>query len=305
MFDVRLPAGKHILAISGGVDSMVLLHIVSQDPEKNRFVVAHFDHGIRTDSAEDLNLVKSEAESLGLHFESKRVELGHSASEEQARIARYHFLYELKYKYKAISIVTAHHQDDRIETAIINLLRGTGNRGLSALRSHPHLLRPFLHIPKKELVAYAMSQNISWGEDSTNSDEKYLRNKLRKILNNRSNPEWRARMVKIIDHSEEISNKIDIELAPTIARAISKRGVTLPRTLIASLDHALACELLSSLMKHVGIHDISSALIERVVVMSKVGRPGTSMDIDKRHKLFATKRSVRIVISSSGKTLRV
>ena len=161
---------------------MVLLHIASQDPEKGRFVVAHFDHGIRSDSAEDMNFVKTESKNLGLDFESKRVELGHNASEEQARVARYHFLDEIKDKYKATSIVTAHHQDDRIETAIINLLRGTGNRGLSALRSHPHLLRPFLHVPKKELVAYANSQNIRWCEDSTNSDEKYLRNKVRKIF---------------------------------------------------------------------------------------------------------------------------
>jgi tRNA(Ile)-lysidine synthase len=305
MIDVRLPVGQHILAISGGLDSMVLLHLASLDPEKNRFVVAHFDHGIRDDSAEDMKFVKSESEKIGMVFESKRVELGENASEEQARVARYQFLHELKDKYKATSIVTAHHQDDRIETAIINLLRGTGNRGLSALRSHPHLVRPFLHIPKIELVAYAKSQNISWREDTTNSDEKYLRNKIRKIIKTNSDAEWQNKMIKAIDHSEEISNKIDTELAPTIAHAISKRGVTLPRALITSLDHALACELFSSLMKHVGIHDISSSMIERVVIMSKVGRPGTSMDIDKRHKLLATKRSVRIVISSNGKTLRV
>src|SRR5690554_6827257 len=101
---------KYIVAVSGGVDSMVLLDMMHSRGDAE-IIVAHFDHGIREDSAEDAEFVAKAAEGYGYLFESTREELGKNASEALAREKRYAFLRDLAKKYDA-QIVTAHHLDD-------------------------------------------------------------------------------------------------------------------------------------------------------------------------------------------------
>src|SRR4051812_31887046 len=113
---VKVPRGKYILAVSGGVDSMVLLDLLARKPGIE-LVVAHFDHGIRPDSKKDEVLVRKAAASYGVAFEPGQGNLGPAASEATARQARYHFLDEVLTKHQALKIITAHHQDDAIETA--------------------------------------------------------------------------------------------------------------------------------------------------------------------------------------------
>jgi tRNA(Ile)-lysidine synthase len=128
--DISVEPGRYVIAVSGGVDSVALLHALTKRPALD-MIVAHFDHGIRPESAQDAAFVRTLAESYGLPFVTDRVELGPDASEASARQARYSFLRTLQRQYDATSIITAHHQDDLLETAIINLLRGTGRRGLT------------------------------------------------------------------------------------------------------------------------------------------------------------------------------
>jgi len=168
--------GRYVVAVSGGVDSVVLLHMLKQQPDLE-LIVAHFDHGIRDDSAEDARFGEELAGSYGLAFETRREELGKQASEELARDRRYAFLRTIADKYKA-RLVTAHHSDDAIETIAINLSRGTGWRGLAALDSD--VARPLLHMGKSEIIDYARTHNLDWHEDSTNASDAYLRNRVRR-----------------------------------------------------------------------------------------------------------------------------
>jgi tRNA(Ile)-lysidine synthase len=126
---ITIPVGTYIVAVSGGVDSVVLLHLLSKTDCK--LVVAHFDHGIRHNSHDDAAFVKSLAASYGLAYEEEKANLGPSASEDTARKARYAFLRRVTNTYHAKAIATAHHQDDVIETSIINILRGTGRNMLN------------------------------------------------------------------------------------------------------------------------------------------------------------------------------
>ena len=173
---------RYVVAVSGGVDSVVLLDMIVKKKLAfdGELIVAHFDHGIRADSAEDMRLVHDMAIRLGLHFETKREELGEGVSEELARERRYAFLRGVAQKHSAV-IVTAHHADDVVETIAINLTRGTGWRGLAVLDS-PGIERPLLGIRKQELIAYANEHQLQWREDATNSDTRYLRNALRQRL---------------------------------------------------------------------------------------------------------------------------
>lgn len=186
---------KYVVAVSGGVDSVALLdmlirkwHSDAEGTSAERelqgqappFVIAHFDHGIREDSAIDAEFVRDLAEKYSLPFEMRREELGANASEELARDRRYAFLREVARKHNA-KIMTAHHADDTVETIAINLTRGTGWRGLAVLDS-PDIVRPLLDMTKKEIMTYAKEHKLEWREDATNDDTKYLRNKLRQKL---------------------------------------------------------------------------------------------------------------------------
>lgn len=171
---------KYIVAVSGGVDSVVLLDMLTRAPDPEELVVAHFDHGIRPESADDEEFVHELARKYGLLYESMREELGPTASEELARDRRYNFLRDVAKKHSA-KIVTAHHADDVVETIAINLTRGTGWRGLAVLDS-PDIRRPLLHMTKADIVEYAQANALEWREDPTNNDTKYLRNDLRQKL---------------------------------------------------------------------------------------------------------------------------
>ncbi len=167
---------KYIVAVSGGVDSVVLLDIMRKAPQ-HEIIVAHFDHGIREDSARDAQFVQALARKHGYHFETLREELGETASEALARERRYAFLRALAKKHDA-RIITAHHLDDLVETVTINLQRGTGWRGLAALDSD--IVRPLIDMPKEDIIAYAKGNKLIWREDSTNASDAYLRNRIRR-----------------------------------------------------------------------------------------------------------------------------
>jgi tRNA(Ile)-lysidine synthase len=195
---------KYIVAVSGGVDSVVLLHMMTKLPD-HELIVAHFDHGIRDDSAEDARFVASLAQEYGLIYAGKREELGGHASEALARDRRYAFLRELADQHEA-RIVTAHHIDDFVETVAINLHRGTGWRGLAVLDSD--ISRPLIDMPKQQLIRYAQANGLQWREDSTNASDAYLRNRMRRKT--AEIPHDTKRQLRAL-HSHQKQLKIEIE----------------------------------------------------------------------------------------------
>lgn len=156
---------------------MVLLDTLHRHHSRD-LVVAHVDHGIRTDSANDARFVRDLAARYKLPYESVQLGLGADASEDTARRARYAFLRALAGRYGG-PIVTAHHADDVVETIAINLLRGTGWRGLAVFGA-PDVYRPLTVWFKHEIIDYARRHDLAWREDSTNQSSAYLRNRLRR-----------------------------------------------------------------------------------------------------------------------------
>lgn len=202
---------KYIVAVSGGVDSVVLLDmLVMGQLAHDGLVVAHFDHGMRDDSAEDAAFVRDLAAKYNVLFEAKRGELGANASEELARERRYAFLRDVAKKYEA-TIMTAHHADDVIETIAINVTRGTGWRGLAVMDS-PGVERPLIGMKKSELREYANQHNLTWREDATNQDTKYLRNNLRQRLHQRDE-QMHELLLRYRDRQVVLRKAIDAEAA--------------------------------------------------------------------------------------------
>lgn len=281
--DKGLPTtGTYVVAVSGGVDSMVLLHLLNQRRTANKglkLVVAHLDHGIRPDSAEDRKLVQAIAQKYGLFFVYEEANLGPSTSEAAARQARYDFLRRVATKHKAQAIITAHHQDDLLETAIINMLRGSGRKGLVSLKNRPDLLRPLLKVTKKELTAYAQKHHLSWREDITNQNEAYLRNYVRLNLLPRFNPASRRRLLKLIEDLGETDLLIDNLMAEQL-QSQSKAG-TLDRIWFNNLPHEVAREALATWLRAHNVRGFDSRTLERLAITAKVAEPGKLLPVQK------------------------
>ena len=225
---------KFVVAVSGGVDSVVLLDMLVKKGEYE-LVVAHFDHGIRTDSAEDAEFVAKLAKKYELPFEAKREELGPDCSEEKARDRRYEFLRSAAKKHKA-TLVTAHHADDVIETIAINLLRGTGWRGLAVLDSDVY--RPLTDITKAEIIGYAKKHKLQWREDCTNASDDYLRNRVRKQTIRLDN-DIKRQLLALWVTQKDLKKQIDSEVAMLVGS-----GPEYSRYFFTHLDGTVAVEIL-------------------------------------------------------------
>jgi tRNA(Ile)-lysidine synthase len=293
---INLPDGKYIVAVSGGVDSVVLLDLLSNvhRPTPNvQLIVAHFDHGIRDDSGKDAEFVKSLAKKYKLPFELGEGQLGPQASEAEARNKRYAFLKTVQQKHQASAIITAHHQDDVIETSIINILRGTGRRGLSSLKNRPGLLRPLLAFSKKQLIDYAKAHNLQWQEDTTNEDIKFLRNKIRQEIMPKMDDTARAKWLAILRQADIINEKLDTEINYLLRRGLHKGQLVLSRKWFTMLSHSIAKEVLLAIFYQMGALDMDRKTIERLSVQIKtlpggkiLQAPGITIELTKRNARF-------------------
>lgn len=224
----------YVVAVSGGVDSVVLLDMISKTVNEP-VIVAHFDHGIRSDSADDARFVESLARQYGHRFISERATLGEGASEAAAREHRYVFLRKVAAQHGG-RIVTAHHLDDLVETVAINAQRGTGWRGLAVFGAEIH--RPLIDTSKASLLQYAAQHGLSWREDSTNASDAYLRNRIRKHTSQL--PLDTKRQLRAL-HAEQSRLRHSIEVE---ARRLVGPGPTYSRYVLTHVPPAVAVECL-------------------------------------------------------------
>lgn len=214
----ELPGNRVILACSGGVDSIVLLHLLKKI-DKKRIVIAHLDHSIRKESSEDLEFVKDLAIKEGYEFISKRLENA-PKNEEEARVSRYKFLSKCLKQYQASHIALAQHQSDQIETLLLQLIRGTHSFSPMKVLSSDNKWRPLLEYTKEEILRYAQTNNLKWREDNSNTDNKYARNRLRNLVIpeiQKINPNFAQRFLEFVTQVKSMSeisikelSKIDI-----------------------------------------------------------------------------------------------
>ncbi len=172
----------YFLAVSGGLDSMVLLHLMLRLKPKAQFTIAYYHHGVTDDllqstfRAECLNLIKRfQSENIRLITETSPVSL---YSEAEMRDARWTFF--IKHQLPDNPILTGHQLDDWAETLTLKLIRGVGPEGFTAFKLWDgQVFRPFLETPKKDLLEYAHAQKVVWIDDPSNQSDQYLRNWLR------------------------------------------------------------------------------------------------------------------------------
>jgi len=186
------PNDRLIVAVSGGADSVALLNLLATLPDYPlQLVIAHLNHQLRgKESDADERFVRNLADQYGYRCEISRCNIRMQAKqtgqslEEAGREARYRFFTETKERYNAAAIAVAHHADDQAETVLHRLIRGSGTTGLTAMapRNRIDVIRPLLDVTRQDLRRHLEMHQISFREDASNSDQSFLRNRIRHEL---------------------------------------------------------------------------------------------------------------------------
>jgi tRNA(Ile)-lysidine synthase len=174
------PHARVVLAVSGGLDSMVLLEAAAASVPRERLVVATFDHGTGVTATSASALVERSATALGIRCVAGCA-AGVLSSEAELRGARWTFLRGVASEHGGV-VGTAHTADDQIETVLMRVLRGAGARGLAGLYATSDIVRPLLRLTRRDLTRYARARGLTWIEDPSNGSPRYLRNRLRHDL---------------------------------------------------------------------------------------------------------------------------
>lgn len=259
------PAAKGLLlAVSGGLDSMALLHLTVESGlgSEGRLVVAHLNHGLRgEESRRDADLVRVAAERLGLPVvvevvaESELQQRPGETLEEAARKVRYQFLQRVAEEQRLSVILTAHHANDQAETVMHHIARGTG---LSGLRGIPgsrrftdevRLVRPLLSVTRVQLEAYIAERGILFGEDASNVDGRHTRNRIRHevlpLLRGLLNPALDAALNRLAEQAVEVTDYLDVQADDLLQKAVLQEESAECR-----LDCTLLCAAPGLVLRH-------------------------------------------------------
>ena len=206
------------IALSGGLDSSVLLNVMANEPMlKDRITALHVNHNINTDADRWEEFCSEQSRKLGIPFQSLKLNKTDNPSEDYLRSKRQEFFRQ--WGGDQDLIVTAHHLDDQVETILFRIFRGTGIKGIKGINQFStidgvNFFRPFLDIKKHDLKEYALKNNIPWVEDDSNEESNFSRNKIRNLILPSIRGTWSSidkaiiKLSKDADKSKQILDEI-------------------------------------------------------------------------------------------------
>ena len=267
---------KLILAVSGGVDSMALLAMYKQA----NIVVAHIDHCTRKSSAKDADFVRQKCQELGVKFYETKLELGEGVSEELARKKRYEFLKTIQEK-EGGTLCTAHHLDDVLESIAINLIRGTGWRGLTPFYDDK-LVRPFIisKMWKRDVLKFAGEQDICFRQDPTNYETNYLRNRVREKMVELDET-TRVNIIDLFEKQNKLREKIE-KLVTELAKQTVMGKNFHKKELFLVADEKVALEVLREICLMHGYSLTRKQLVDFLSAI-KTYAPHKKFNLPKNH----------------------
>lgn len=247
------PHFKYLLGVSGGADSMVLLHLFRKSGLY--FEVAHVNYQLRGESSEkDQQLVKNTCEKSKIPFhlysitdEDNRPK---NSIQEWARDLRYNFFEKIKNEQQLAVIVTAHHLNDQLETFIINLSKASGINGLCGIPANDHYIyRPLLQFSKTEIYQFAREYQIEFREDLSNQKSDYLRNKIRNEISPRLlevNEHFLENFAKSLEYLKQTRHFVSQQLLKIDAKIIEQKedSITINKELFRQESNYVQFEIL-------------------------------------------------------------
>ena len=296
---------KFLVGVSGGRDSMVLLHALHALGFQ-KMIVCHLDHGLRGASSKlDARLVKRTAHRMGLDIEQARARTAEYAVAEKksvelaARDLRRVFFAECAARHRCTSIVLAHHADDQVETCLFNFLRGSGAAGLGGMKPVSNLgrlkiHRPFLGVKRADISTYQKAHRVAFREDSSNKETTYTRNKIRlqvlPALESAVGSSFRQAILRAADILREEEEWM-ASLVPAVSAQLSCKE-------LCAMHPALCSRVVLRWLRESGV--VESGLIETRRVLSLLDGPQAPAKVNLPGGLYARRRAGLIFLEGLG-----
>lgn len=305
-----------VVGVSGGADSLALLHALAAQMPHERLVVAHLNHGWRDEADDDAEFVRQTAVSLHIPIHIQKLDPATPATEEAGRNARYRFFADIARRHGASIVAVAHNADDQAETVLMRLLRGTGTAGLRGMQPIAPLpidgadgitlVRPLLTSSRADIEAYCQQHNLQPRQDVTNADGRFLRNRIRHELLPllaEYNPQIKSRL-----QQTAVIATADYELLQTLAESAwdeiavergegwlsfsrelwEKRPLSIRRLLLRRAAAALRPELPNA----------SFALFEQARLLIEGGQTGAQADLSADLRLNISYDRVQLTVAA-------
>jgi tRNA(Ile)-lysidine synthase len=293
-----LRARRVVLAVSGGRDSMSLMHAALARSPESVSCVACFDHGTGPHARRAVALVRRTAARRGVEFVAERATtVGRNEAEWRAQ--RWSFLRRVA-SARGAQIATAHTRDDQVETVLMRIMRGAGARGIAALAADGAVVRPLLGISRKAIASYAKSRRLTWVDDPGNRRAHHLRNRLRRDLLPalaRVRPEFASDLAELGDRAAALRADVELFLDRELELAHRGRAVLVAREMLLRYD-AQALALLWPAIAARGGVTLDRRGTDRLVAFTKGERNGARVPLSGGFEAVAH-RGI-IVVRRSG-----
>ena len=249
-----------VVGVSGGPDSMALLHIINQvKKELDLFViVAHVNHNVRKESDGEKEFLKKYCDSLGLYFDYMKIEnYGEDNFHNEARTIRYNYFDKVCLNYGATYLFTAHHADDLMETILMRIVRGSTLKGYSGFarcieRENYKIVRPLITLTKEEILQYDKENNIPYVTDKSNEKDVYTRNRYRKyilpFLKN-EDPKVHTKFLKFSETLIEYNDYIQKEINQVMTKVFKEGILDIEKFL--KLEHLVQSKIIYNILEQI------------------------------------------------------
>lgn len=265
---------EFILAISGGLDSMVLLKAMQKLKPQAQLIVAHFHHGesdnteIKTYRKQALQMVKSYCDTHNLKFFSGK-SLDKLSSEDEFRQKRLQFFSQVKADFPNAIFATAHHKDDLLETWLLKMIRGSGPESLENFKFwNKQVLRPLLSFTKAEILNYAQTEGLTWLDDPSNLQNDYLRNWIRNEWLHDLSAKIPGSIANLTNSLQRLIDEVEVDDHLIVISYDSENNQTkasFGRTEFLQLSHSNQFKTLAKAMKGIGQRDFSQGQLEEII----------------------------------------
>lgn len=304
------PGARVLVAVSGGMDSTVLLHLVRFGLPNLKLipVAAHLDHAMRADSGRDAAWIRGLTAAWRVPLRCERV-AAPPQSEEEARRLRYGFLERIMEEEHAACIVTGHHRDDQVETVLFRILRGTGVRGLAGMPQErpPGILRPLLDEPREILHRYGAARGLRARRDPSNRDVRRSRNRLRhEVLPELEavHPGARMALARLGRNARRQAEALDLLLEPVVQDVVRRRE---PGRIVIDRPGLLTCPpAVRRAVVRVLIREIGAAVGETgtgdALEFIRTGSSGRGLDLPGGVRLSREFDRIRLARSDADET---
>ena len=269
---------KIVLGVSGGPDSLFMLDILNKLKKdlQIELIVAHVNHKIRAEADEEEEFVRQFCEKIGIEFYYKRIEVEKYANnnkiglEEAGRKVRYEFFEEVCNKAGANKIAVAHNKNDKVETMIMHILRGSGISGLQGIQPQANkIIRPIIEIERKDIEKYCEEQKLDPRIDKSNQDNTYTRNKIRNVVIPYINQEFNPNFIETMTRLSELITEENTFLNKLTETEYKK-------ILIQKIDNQISLDLKK-------FNELDNIIKKRIILYTVANLRGGSQGIEKVH----------------------